>query len=125
MSAPDGRLLAIYDGHCTICQRARRIAASLDWRGRLAFADLHDRAAIEALAPGLSKTDSLAALHLRLADGHTLSGFDAVRRLLGELPLLAPLGWALHIPPLAALARATYRQIARHRPCRPAEHAPR
>lgn len=115
----EGRLLAIYDGQCTICEWARRTATSLDWRGRLAFTDLHDRDTIQLLLPGLSQADSLAALHLLLEDGRTLRGFEAIRRLLGELPLLTPLAWALHIPPLESLGRLVYRLIAQNRPCHP------
>lgn len=119
MSAPRRQLLAIYDGRCLLCQRARRAASALDWRRRLAFADLHDRAAIQRIAPELSAADTLAALHLRLNDGRTLRGFPAIRRMLRELPLLAPLAWALYLPPLPALGRRLYEAIARNRPCLP------
>ncbi|MCY4105815.1 MAG: DUF393 domain-containing protein [Chloroflexi bacterium] len=124
MSATAKPLLAIYDGQCTLCERARRFAHTLDWRQRLAFTDLHDRAAVQREVPNLSPVESQLALHLRLENGQMLCGFAAVRRMMRVLPLLAPLAWCLYVPPLNIIGEQLYRLIAQHRPCKAERSSP-
>lgn len=123
MSSSAGRLNAFYDGRCSLCERARRFAITLDWRQRLVFTDLHDQAAMQVCLPGLSQSESLATLHLLLDDGQILRGFAAIRRMMRELPLLTLLAWCLYVPPFHIMGEKAYRIIARNRPCKP-EHSP-
>lgn len=120
MSAPAGRLNAIYDGQCSLCERARRLAMILDWRQRLIFTDLHDPAALQTYLPGVSPSESRASLHLLLDNGQILRGFAAIRRMMRELPLLTLPAWCLYAPPLRYLGERAYRIIARNRSCNPA-----
>ena len=120
MIAPAGRLNALYDGQCSLCERARQFAAILDWRQRLLFTDLHDPVAMRECLPGLSQSERLASLHLLLDDGQILRGFAAVRRIMRELPLLTLLAWCLYVPPIHLLGEVAYRIIARNRPCKSA-----
>ena len=98
---------ALYDGHCAFCRASRDMLRALDWRGRIAFIDMHSRDTPPD--PAL-----LGAVQTHV-DGETLSGFRAVRRLLRELPLTMPLWLLLHLPGADWLGERVYRFVARNR----------
>lgn len=108
-------LIALYDGHCIICQSARGIIAALDWRHRVRFIDLHDRAAWQAHIPQLHDADLQGAIHVIDERGAVFAGIYATRSMLRELPLGWPLWLLLHLPGADKLGAALYGFIARRR----------
>jgi len=66
---------------------------------------------------GITESQLQAEMWLQLADGRKFSGVDAWSVQMRYVWWLWPLGVALAMPGLNALARAGYRWIARHRHC--------
>ena len=98
---------ALYDGHCAFCRACCRCLRALDWRGRIDFIDMHSR--------DTPPDPALLGAMQAHADGETLAGFHAVRRLLRELPLTMPLWLLLRLPGADWLGERVYRFIARNR----------
>ncbi len=102
-----------YDGDCASCTRlARRHARSLG-AGGFELKTLQDPAVSDALH--LSPGAPLTEMRVLTPDGRVLGGADAVLHLAGAIWWLRPLRGAAHLPGGMALARCTYRVIARHR----------
>ncbi|MBK8097421.1 MAG: DUF393 domain-containing protein [Planctomycetes bacterium] len=103
----------LYDSECPFCRR------EVDWLRRRAAGDR--LAATDIAAPefdagrfGLTLADVRARLHGITADGHILTGMDAIRaawRAVGLGWVMAPTGWPL-LRPFADLG---YRVFARYR----------
>lgn len=113
--ASDARFTVFYDGGCPICRReiglyrARRGAERIDWVDINASDDLQ-------IAPGLSRCDAMARLHVRNTDGRFVSGARAFIALWRRLPAFRPLGLILSMPPLPWIAEQAYRGILWLRP---------
>jgi predicted DCC family thiol-disulfide oxidoreductase YuxK len=108
-------LVAVYDGDCVICQSTRQTFQSLDWRRRIEFVDLHDRAGWSGRFPGLSEDALMGEIHVIDAPGTIYTGFQATRRMLKEIPLGWPFWLLSRIPGMNALGERMYRLIARNR----------
>jgi predicted DCC family thiol-disulfide oxidoreductase YuxK len=108
-------LIAIYDGHCVICNTTRRIVTALDWFSRVRWVDLHNRTAALDAYPALDLERAMGEIHL--VDGPRLfTGFNATRRLLRAVPLGVPLWAILRLPVIGSwLGPRMYRFIARNR----------
>ncbi len=113
----EGKIAVLYDGHCSFCRRTVLPLLLGDWLQRLELVDFHQEAARQAVAPDIALTSLDEALHVRLPDGRTAAGFDALRRLAPHLPWLWPLIPLLWIPGIAPLGRIAYRKIAANRYC--------
>jgi predicted DCC family thiol-disulfide oxidoreductase YuxK len=106
----------VYDGQCVICNQTKRIISALDWRGRLAWLDAHDRAEVEHRVPGLDHDTALGQVHVLLADGRLVGGFEGTRAMLRQVPLGLPLWLIASLPGVRGwLGPFVYRFIARHR----------
>lgn len=108
-------LTAVFDGNCVICQSTRQTFRALDWRGRIAFVDLHDSATWSADFPGLDEEGLMGEIHVIDREGAIFAGFYATRRMLREVPLGLPFWLLLQIPGMDALGIRAYRFIARNR----------
>lgn len=108
--------VAIYDGHCVICNTTRRIVTALDWLKRVEFLDLHDQQAMDARFPQIDHEAAMGEIHV-VADGDTVyPGFRGTRRMLRDLPLGLPLWAVLRLPIIGDwLGPRLYRFIARNR----------
>ena len=113
--ASDGRLQVYYDGGCPLCRREigflrrRRGAERIDW--------IDIAASVRAeVAPGLSRCDALARMHVRTAAGEVVSGAAAFVALWQALPLTRPLGRIGAWPPLLRLLERAYDRFLRWRP---------
>lgn len=110
-----GNLIVIFDGDCGICQALRRRAERLDTGRRLTFA-AYQRADLDALAPGLTRTQASKSLYAVREDGRRLRGarafFAAMRRLPGVWGVVGRIG---SLPPLVWIAEPVYRLVARYR----------
>ena len=112
---PTARLTVYYDGACPLCRREigflrrRRGADRVDWQ------DISATAAPE-VAPGLTRCDALARMHVRTASGETVSGAAAFVELWQALPLTRPLGLLFAWPPLQRGLERAYVGFLRVRP---------
>ena len=111
----DGKNLVFFDGYCGLCLRSVFTLQLLDWLKRLQYVDFRDSAEHQKYAPDLKMEDLDRAMHVRLASGKTLHGFDAFRALSWHLPPLWPLAPFLYLPGISFLGRRIYAQIAARR----------
>ena len=104
----------LYDGQCSLCQRAIARLRRRDTRHRLTFMDLHS-VDVSRIHPSLTTEACLRDMHLVTPQGRVLSGFDAFRHIAAQLP--AWRWWAplLRVPPVPVIGRLIYRWIARRR----------
>lgn len=112
-----GQIAVLYDGNCSFCRRTVLPLLLGDWLGRLNGIDFRDAAKRTLVAPDLQLEALDDALHIRLPDGRTAAGFDAIRLLCWHVPwlwLVAPL---LYLPGIAPLGRRAYRTVAASRYC--------
>jgi len=111
---PD-RATILYDGLCPLCTASVRRLRRLDWRRRLAFADMRDEA-VRAAFPAVDPVRAMERMHLVPPDGGAvLDGFFAVRWIAGRVPLLWPLWPFLWLPGAARIGRPLYDFVARNR----------
>jgi predicted DCC family thiol-disulfide oxidoreductase YuxK len=107
------QLKLLYDGQCSICQRAVERMKRRDRENRIVLEDISDPA-IEPGRYGLTAEQVRTAMHAVLPDGRVLRAMDAVRAAYaatGRGWLLAPTAW----PGIRWLADIIYRHFARHR----------
>jgi predicted DCC family thiol-disulfide oxidoreductase YuxK len=108
-------LRVAYDGQCVVCNGSRRLIEALDWLNRVEWIDLHDRAKVDALFPGLDRAAAMGQVHVRDRHQREYQGFFGTRRMLREVPLGFPLWLLLRLPGMTWLGQRIYRFIARHR----------
>ncbi len=108
-------VLLFHDSHCGLCRRTMHTLSRLDWLKRLQRIDIHDEEARKHAAPDLRYEDLDKSMHIRLADGSTLAGFRAFRRLSYSLPPLWPLMPFLYLPGAARIGERIYATIADRR----------
>jgi predicted DCC family thiol-disulfide oxidoreductase YuxK len=113
--SPANAYRVYYDTICPICQRSRRTLERLDWRRRLDFRDIHDRATMEREVPGVSYRRALREMIVVAPSGKVTGGFDAFRTLAWAIPLWWPLLPLLYVPGVPFLGRRIYRWVARNR----------
>lgn len=109
------RAIVLYDGQCRLCGASVRRLRALDWRKRLAFADVRDPA-VQAAHPSVSPDRALARMHLvPPGGGPILDGFRAFRWIAGRLPLLWPMWPFLWLPGAVPMGNRVYDWVARNR----------
>lgn len=105
-------LIVVYDGGCGMCSAGSRWIGRLDWLGRCTAIPLQSPALARL---GLDPAACWEAMHVVLPGDRVRTGGDAIRTLLANLPLTAPLALLLAIPPLPWLARQAYPWLAARR----------
>lgn len=102
-----------YDAGCPLCVREIALYRRLDAkRGRIAFVDLTDPAAVCPLDRALL----LARFHAQEVGRPPVSGAAAFAAMARAVPLLRPLGEAARLPPVLWAMERLYRQFLRVRP---------
>ena len=95
-------LTVYYDGGCPLCRREIATYQSLPGAERLSWEDVAQ--ANERVAPDLNRSDALARMHVRTADGQLVQGAHAFAlmwqacpktRWLGHLAATRPALWVL------------------------------
>lgn len=103
-----------YDAQCRWCTRWVRRMGPIWVRRGFQFEPLQSERARAVL--GLTGPALVEELKVRLADGRTYGGADAVACLCRAVGWLRPCGWLLRLPGIRSLARWMYRQVACRRP---------
>jgi predicted DCC family thiol-disulfide oxidoreductase YuxK len=75
----------IFDADCGLCQRARRVAETLDWFGALRWLPQQDPAALDF---GISRDALETSMYLITRRGRRYQGFEAVQQILLRLPVV-------------------------------------
>jgi predicted DCC family thiol-disulfide oxidoreductase YuxK len=105
----------VYDGQCTFCVRALRVARALDVRHVYRFHDATNRAAVEERFPSLRGADLDTAMYVVADGGLTYRGFFAFRRLVWCSPLMWPLLLLFYFPGATFIGPRVYGWVARNR----------
>jgi predicted DCC family thiol-disulfide oxidoreductase YuxK len=103
---PEPKLRVLYDGGCGQCIRSVKILHGLDFGGVLEYLDLEDEAQA-ARAPGVTRDQALAAMHVLDVDGELYRGFFALAGAVGFRWVSAPAASARRTITRAASARHT------------------
>ena len=111
--APGIRLSVMYDADCGVCRHTARTLRTLDWRGRLHFADLQGFVRPAAGDPAAAELE--AALHVRDERGGWHVGGEAALAIARVVPALAPLALVGRVPGMDRVADAAYEAVARNR----------
>lgn len=116
LTMTSAKTVAIFDGHCVICNTTRRLVMLLDWGKRVEFLDLHNRTEVESRYPWLDFNAAMGQIHVVADQSKVYIGFEGTRRLLRDLPLALPLWAILRLPIIGDwLGGRIYRMIARNR----------
>lgn len=111
-TAPAARLYI--DGFCPTCRATARVLANLDWRGRVEIVSFRDSAI--PVPPGL--TPARLETEMVLVDlrrGRAVGGFQAIRALARQLPLLWPVQPLLAVIAWFGWGNRVYRYLAENR----------
>lgn len=108
--------VAIYDGHCVICNTTRRVVGLLDWFKRVEFLDLHNGTEVAQRYPQVDPDAAMGQIHVVADTGEVYAGFAGTRRMLRDLPLGVPLWALMHLPIIGnSIGPGIYKFIARNR----------
>lgn len=107
------KVALLFDGACGLCQASVRRIRALDFLGRVELLDAAaDWPAIQKRFPSLTQQACLEEMHLILAGGSAVTGFDAYRALAWVLPI----GWLalpfLYLPGVRSIGRRVYARVA-------------
>jgi predicted DCC family thiol-disulfide oxidoreductase YuxK len=109
-SDPSPSLTVYFDGACPVCSREIALYRRQVGTDGIAWVDAACGAEAE-LGPDLSRSQALARLHVRTADGRLVSGARAFTTLWQNIPRLAWLGGMLGRGPFPGLLEAGYRAV--------------
>jgi predicted DCC family thiol-disulfide oxidoreductase YuxK len=102
------------DGFCPTCRATARVLANLDWRGRVDIVSFRDPAV--PLAPGVTLARLETEMVLSdLRRGRAVGGFQAIRALARQLPLLWPAQPLLAVIAWSGWGDRAYRYLAENR----------
>lgn len=114
-----GPLRVFYDGDCPMCRREIAFLSARALPGSLDLVDIsqtgHSTAGDE-VAPGLSRHDALARMHVQRADGTIVSGAGAFAAMWANVPRVRFLARAAGAWPLRPLLEGCYRVFLLVRP---------
>ena len=118
-SNAEPRTAIVYDGLCPLCLRTMAVVDTLDGGRRVDYIDVEaDWQRVEERAPGLTRDEALAAMHVVTPGGSVFRGFDGFRALAAATPALWPVAPLLWLPPVPRIGRSVYRWVAARRPRR-------
>jgi len=112
-----GKLIVFMDGECALCRVTSTALAATDRAGASEVVDY--RRDSRYREHGI--TEDAAAARIQVIDtttGDIHEGYDAIRAIAGEVPLLWPLRPVLALAALLHIGKPIYDFIARHRPAK-------
>src|SRR5262245_30973984 len=112
-TAPPGRHVILYDGHCRFCTAGARRLASWVKRGGVELADFQ-RPDVLSRFPGIPYEACMDRLHLVAPAGHVFAGMEAVARAVGTLPF-GGLAGVYYVAGFRQLADVLYDLVAANR----------
>lgn len=109
------KVVALYDGHCVICNTSRRLIDTFDKGKRVEWLDLHQRVEVFQRYPDYDHAAMMGEIHV-VADGQLYRGFRGTRRLFRAVPIFWPMYGLLRLPLIGNwLGPKLYKFIANHR----------
>jgi predicted DCC family thiol-disulfide oxidoreductase YuxK len=106
-ASADGRAVVYYDGTCPLCRREIAHYRKRDTAGRIEWRDI-GHMPDGAVAPDLTRTEAMAQLHARRADGRLVRGAEAFALLWSQVPGYRWLGRLAAVAAVSAVLQRAY-----------------
>lgn len=106
--------IVLYDGDCSLCTFQMRLITWMDWFNTVSLLPIADPRAQE-VAPRLTRTDLLEAIHCVAKDGKIYRGARCLRFIGMRMPLAVPFALVMWIPGVIWVAEIFYRWLSRNR----------
>ena len=114
MNQPRPTHIVLYDDECSFCTFQSRVITWLDWFNTVSLVPIsHPR--VKEIAPRLTRTDLLEAMHCVATNGRIHRGARCIRHISLRMPLAVPVALFLWIPGIIGLAEVIYRSVSRNR----------
>ena len=113
-TAPPGKYIVLYDGHCKLCTRGARQLVALARPGAVEAVNFQEPGALDRF-PGLSHEACMQAMYLVAPHGQLFRGFEAAVRAVATRPFLGLLAYAYYVPGIRQLCDRVYAYIAANR----------
>jgi predicted DCC family thiol-disulfide oxidoreductase YuxK len=108
-------VVLLYDGTCTMCQRAVRLLERVDrGGGRLVFVPSGDREAMRSSYPMVPVEDLEHAMYA-VSDGRCFRGYDAFVAAFAAVPVTRALSQVMRFVPVRAVGLLVYAIVAKNR----------
>jgi predicted DCC family thiol-disulfide oxidoreductase YuxK len=109
------KTVVVYDGLCGLCTQSVAVMKRLDWLHRLEYLDAQDWDRVHARFPQLDQEAILGQIHIVAPGGRIYVGYEGVRHVIRDFPLVFWLYPLLFVPGVTWLGPRIYRWIAAHR----------
>lgn len=113
-AAGEGPWVVVYDGDCTVCNRAANAIRDRDRDARFELVPYQNEG-VRARFPDIPPEDFEAAIQLIGEDGVRWQGAAALEKILRILPKGRRIAWLFRIPLIRPIAEVFYRWFARNR----------
>ena len=106
--------IVLYDDECSFCTFQSRVITWLDWFNTVSLLPISSPR-VKEIAPRLTRTDLLEAMHCVAANGRIYRGARCIRHISLRMPLAFPVALFLWIPGVIGVAELVYRMVSRNR----------
>ena len=114
-TAPPGRHVLLYDGHCRFCQRQVGNLSRLAAPGAIDIVSFQDPGVLDRF-PGIpARRPARRAMQLVTPDGRVYSGFEAAARAVATRPVLGLIAYSYYLPGIRLACDLAYAGVAAHR----------
>ena len=117
MTKQRGKLIVFMDGECALCRVTSTVLEATD---RAGISDVVDyRRDTRYRDHGITEDAASARIQvINTTTGNIHEGYDAIRAIAGEVPLLWPLRPVLALAALLHIGKPVYDLVAKHRPAK-------
>jgi predicted DCC family thiol-disulfide oxidoreductase YuxK len=113
-TAPPGRYVVLYDGHCKFCSAQVKNLVRLARRGAVEAVSFQEPGQLDRF-PGLTHERCMEAMHLVTPDGRVYRGFEAIVQAIATRRVLALLARIYYVPGIRQLCEGLYALVAANR----------
>jgi predicted DCC family thiol-disulfide oxidoreductase YuxK len=113
-TAPPGRYIVLYDGHCRFCSAGAKQLAKLAWPGVIELVSFQEPAVLERF-PGVPLEACRRRMHLVTPAGRVYGGFEAAVQAVATRPVLGWIAYAYYLPGLRQMLDLVYAVVAANR----------
>jgi predicted DCC family thiol-disulfide oxidoreductase YuxK len=113
-TAPLGRYLVLYDGHCKFCTAGAKKLLGMGRPGALHLVNFQAPGALAPL-PGITYEACMRQMYLVTPAGRVYGGFEAAVQAVATRPVLGRLAYMYYLPGVRLLLDLAYALIAANR----------
>ena len=108
------KIIVVWDGNCSFCEKSVNIASKLDWFGKIDFISSNDREKVLEIKGWDGNIDK-GLWAQGIGSNENYIGFDGFRRMAWVMPLFWFILPILYLPLIPTLGRKIYGWIANNR----------